>query len=51
MGSAALSLWGSFILSVLGLFAFIWSLRPGLLVVNPRRACAMPNGHKGHFFI
>lgn len=38
MDSAVLSLLGSFLLSVLGLFAFIWSLRKGLLVENPRGA-------------
>lgn len=35
MDSAILSLLGAFLLSILGLFAFIWSLRKGLLVENP----------------
>ena len=34
MDSALLSLLGAFLLSMLGLFAFIWSLRKGLLVEN-----------------
>src|SRR5690606_8052076 len=38
MDSAILSLLGAFVLSILGLFAFIWSLRKGLLVENPRAA-------------
>ena len=38
MDSAVLSLLGAFLLSILGLFAFIWSLRKGLLVENPRGA-------------
>ncbi len=38
MDSAILSLLGAFLLSVLGLFAFIWSLRKGLLVENPTAA-------------
>ena len=38
MDSALLSLLGAFVFSVLGLFAFIWSLRQGLLVENPRAA-------------
>src|SRR5574338_1129005 len=38
MDSAILSLLGAFLLSILGLFAFIWSLRKGLLVENPRGA-------------
>ena len=38
MDSAILSLLGAFLLSVLGLFVFIWSMRKGLLVENPRAA-------------
>lgn len=38
MDSAILSLLGAFLLSVIGLFAFIWSLRKGLLVENPGAA-------------
>ena len=38
MDSALLSLLGAFLLSMIGLFAFIWSLRKGLLVENPRAA-------------
>ncbi|HNQ04372.1 MAG TPA: cbb3-type cytochrome c oxidase subunit I [Thiobacillaceae bacterium] len=38
MDSAILSLLGAFLLSVIGLFVFIWSLRKGLLVENPRAA-------------
>ena len=38
MDSALLSLLGAFVFSVLGLFAFIWSLRQGLMVENPRAA-------------
>src|SRR5690606_42116188 len=38
MDSAILSLLGAFVLSILGLFAFIWSLRKGLLVENPAGA-------------
>lgn len=38
MDSAVLSLLSAFLLSILGLFAFIWSLRKGLLVENPRAA-------------
>ena len=34
MDSALLSLLGAFLLSMLGLFAFIWSLRKGLLVAG-----------------
>jgi cytochrome c oxidase cbb3-type subunit I len=36
--SAVLSLLGAFLLSLAGLFAFIWSLRRGLLVENPTAA-------------
>ncbi len=35
MDSAILSLLGAFLLSIAGLFCFIWSLRKGLLVENP----------------
>jgi cytochrome c oxidase cbb3-type subunit I len=35
MDSTILSLLGAFLLSLMGLFAFIWSLRKGLLVENP----------------
>lgn len=38
MDSAVLSLLGAFLLSLIGLFAFIWSLRKGLLVENPTAA-------------
>lgn len=38
MDSAVLSLLAAFLLSILGLFAFIWSLRKGLLVENPAAA-------------
>lgn len=38
MDSAILSLLGAFLLSIAGLFAFIWSLRKGLLVENPAAA-------------
>jgi cytochrome c oxidase cbb3-type subunit 1 len=38
MDSALISLLGAFLLSIIGLFAFIWSLRQGLLVENPRSA-------------
>ena len=38
MDSAILSLLGAFLLSIVGLFAFIWSLRKGLLVENPAAA-------------
>ena len=38
MDSAILSLLGAFVLSIIGLFAFIWSLRQGLLIENPRAA-------------
>src|SRR5665647_912536 len=38
MDSAILSLLGAFILSIIGLFVFIWSLRKGLLVENPAAA-------------
>lgn len=38
MDSAILSLLGAFVLSIIGLFVFIWSLRKGLLVENPKAA-------------
>ena len=41
MDSALISLLGAFLLSIIGLFAFIWSLRQGLLVENPRGAAVI----------
>ncbi|MDE2401818.1 MAG: cbb3-type cytochrome c oxidase subunit I [Burkholderiales bacterium] len=38
MDSALLSLLGAFVLSIIGLFVFIWSMRQGLLVENPTGA-------------
>jgi cytochrome c oxidase cbb3-type subunit I len=38
MDSALLSLLGAFVLSLIGLFAFIWTQRQGLLVENPKAA-------------
>lgn len=38
MDSAVLSLLGAFLLSMIGLFVFIWSMGKGLLVENPRAA-------------
>ncbi|MBN9341864.1 MAG: hypothetical protein J0H52_17540, partial [Comamonadaceae bacterium] len=38
MDSAILSLLGAFLLSIMGLFVFIWSMRKGLLVENPQAA-------------
>ena len=38
MDSAILSLLGAFMLSIIGLFVFIWSMRQGLLVENPTAA-------------
>ena len=38
MDSALLSLLGAFLLSIIGLFVFIWSLRQGLLIENPKAA-------------
>ena len=38
MDSAILSLLGAFVLSIIGLFVFIWSMREGLLVENPKAA-------------
>ncbi|HZY15771.1 MAG TPA: cbb3-type cytochrome c oxidase subunit I [Ramlibacter sp.] len=49
MDSAILSLLGAFILSILGLFFFIWSLRKGLLVENPAAASVIfARGEVGH---
>ncbi len=41
MDSALLGLLGAFVLSLIGLFAFIWSLRQGLLVENPKAAAVI----------
>ena len=38
MDSAVLSLLGAFLLSIIGLFVFIWSMRKGLLKENPKAA-------------
>lgn len=38
MDSAVISLLGAFVLSIIGLFVFIWSMRQGLLVENPAGA-------------
>ncbi|MEO6281501.1 cbb3-type cytochrome c oxidase subunit I [Roseateles sp.] len=38
MDSSLLALLGAFVLSLIGLFAFIWSLRRGLMVENPAAA-------------
>ena len=38
MDSAVVSLLSAFVLSLIGLFAFMWSMRKGLLVENPRAA-------------
>ena len=38
MDSALLSLLGAFLLSIIGLFVFIWSMRKGLLIENPTAA-------------
>ena len=38
MDSAVLNLLGAFMLSIIGLFVFIWSMRRGLLVENPTAA-------------
>lgn len=38
MDGAILSLLGAFLLSIIGLFVFIWSSRKGLLVENPKAA-------------
>jgi cytochrome c oxidase cbb3-type subunit 1 len=49
MDSAILSLLGAFVLSIIGLFAFIWSLRKGLLVENPAAASVIfARGEVGH---
>jgi cytochrome c oxidase cbb3-type subunit I len=49
MDSALLSLLGAFVLSLIGLFAFIWTLRQGLLVENPRAASVIfAPGEIGH---
>ncbi len=49
MDSAILSLLGAFLLSIIGLFVFIWSLRKGLLVENPKAASAIfARGEIGH---
>jgi len=49
MDSAILSLLGAFLLSILGLFVFIWSLRQGLLVENPVAASVIfARGEIGH---
>jgi cytochrome c oxidase cbb3-type subunit 1 len=41
MDSALLSLLAAFLLSLIGLLAFIWSLRKGLLFENPRAAATI----------
>ena len=38
MDSTILSLLGAFVLSIIGLFVFIWSMRRGLLAENPQAA-------------
>ncbi len=38
MDSAVMSLLGAFVLSIIGLFVFIWSMRRGLLIENPKAA-------------
>jgi cytochrome c oxidase cbb3-type subunit 1 len=49
MDSAVLSLLGAFLLSIIGLFVFIWSLRQGLLVENPVAASVIfAKGEIGH---
>lgn len=49
MDSAILSLLGAFLLSIMGLFVFIWSLRQGLLVENPTAASVIfAKGEIGH---
>ena len=49
MDSALLSLLAAFLLSIIGLFVFIWSLRKGLLVENPKAASAIfVKGEIGH---
>ena len=41
MDSTILSLLGAFLLSIIGLFVFIWSMRQGLLVENPNAAAVI----------
>ena len=41
MNSTVLSLLAAFLLSLMGLFAFMWSMRKGLLVENPGAASAI----------
>ncbi len=41
MDSAVTSLLAAFLLSLIGLFAFMWSMRKGLLVENPKAASAI----------
>lgn len=49
MDSAILSLLGAFLLSIIGLFVFMWSMRKGLLVENPKAAAAIfASGEIGH---
>ena len=49
MDSALMSLLGAFLLSLIGLFVFIWSLRKGLLIENPRAASVIfAPGEIGH---
>lgn len=49
MDSAILSLLSAFLISIIALFAFIWSLRKGLLVENPKAASAIfVSGEIGH---
>ena len=38
MDSAVVSLLSAFVLSLIGLFAFMWSMRKGLFVENPKTA-------------
>ena len=38
MDSAVVSLLSAFVLSLIGLFAFMWSMRKGLFVENPKAA-------------
>ena len=45
MDSTILSLLSAFLLSILGLFAFIWSLRKGLLIENPAGALVATAEH------
>ncbi|PWW46017.1 cbb3-type cytochrome c oxidase subunit I [Melaminivora alkalimesophila] len=49
MDSAVMSLLGAFLLSIIGLFVFIWSMRKGLLMENPRAASVIfAPGEIGH---